>query len=69
MNEKNFILQGLELESAKKFIAEQMKKDSTMPTAGERWKYSFTPCGLGTIVSIEDNASGDIKDITDWSLF
>ena len=43
-----FILEGTELESTEQFIEEQKKIDPSMPTAGERWTYSFTPCGLGT---------------------
>ena len=62
-----FKLEGTELEAAEKFIEEQMKKNDSMPAAGERWTYSFTPTGLGTAVSIKDGATGESKDITDWS--
>ena len=44
-----------------------MKKNNHLPAAGERWTYSFTPTGLGTIVSIEDGLLKETKDLTDWS--
>ena len=62
-----FKLEGKELKAAQEFIKIQKKKDSHLPTAGERWTYLFTPTGLGTGVSIEDNLLHDIKDLTDWS--
>ena len=62
-----FKLESTELEAAQAFIDAQMEKDSHLPTAGERWTYSFTPTGLGTIVSIEDNLLHDTKDLTDWT--
>lgn len=62
-----FKLEGTELEAAKEFIKIQMKKNSKLPTAGERWTYLFTPTGLGTVVSIEDGLLHDTKDLTDWS--
>lgn len=62
-----FKLEGSELEASKEFIKIQKKKDPSFPTAGERWTYSFTPTGLGTVVSIEDNLLHDTKDLTDWT--
>ena len=62
-----FKLEGKELKAAKKFIKTQKKKDGRIPTAGERWTYSFTPTGLGTVVSIKDGVTNESKDITDWS--
>ena len=62
----NFILEGKELKAAKKFIKKQSKKDNRMPTAGERWTYSFTPTGLGTAVTITDGVLNETKNITDF---
>ena len=61
-----FILEGKELKAAKKFIKKQKKKDGRIATAGERWTYSFTPTGLGTVVKIKDELLGDKKDLTYW---
>jgi hypothetical protein len=68
-NQKEMIfkLEGTELEAAREFIKTQMEKDPHLPTVGERWTYQFTPTGLGTTVSIEDNLLHDVKDLTDWS--
>ena len=61
-----FKLQSEELEASKKFIEEQMEKDDSLPTAGERFAYTFIPCGLGTMVSIKDLHLDEVKDITCW---
>ena len=61
-----FKLESTELEAAEEFKKVQTEKDDRMPTAGERWTYSFTPTGLGTTVGIKDNITGDTKDITEW---
>ena len=45
------------------------KKDDSMPTAGERWTFMFTPSGLGTIVWAKDEATGEEIDLTDWDNF
>jgi len=69
MKEKIFKLEGKEYKAAEKFIKDQMKKDDSLPTAGERWKYSFIPTGLGTQVSIKDLLLKEEKDITDWNIW
>ena len=61
-----FKLQSEELEASKKFIEEQMEKDDSLPAAGERFAYTFIPCGLGTMVSIKDLRLDEKKDITCW---
>jgi hypothetical protein len=61
-----FKLEDKELEDAEKFIKSQRKKDNSMPTAGERWTYLFTPSGLGTVVYIKDELLGDTKNVTNW---
>lgn len=64
-----FELLGKELQRAEKFVKKQMKKDNTLPTAGERFTYMFTPTGIGTVIKIKDEMLGKIKDITDWDLW
>lgn len=49
--------------------ARQKKKNASMPTAGERWTFMFTPTGLGMIIEIKDQATHDILDLTDWQNF
>ena len=44
---------------------QQKEKDSHMATIGGRWTFSFTPTGLGTVVEVKDNKTGDILDLTD----
>jgi len=61
-----FKLESEELEAAEKFIEEQVAKDDWMPAAGERFAYTFIPCGLGTMVSIKDGRTGESKDVTCW---
>ena len=43
-----------------------MEKDDSLPAAGERFAYTFIPCGLGTMVSIKDLRLDEKKDITCW---
>ena len=40
-----------------------------MPTAGERWTFMFTPTGIGIVVEVKDNNTGDVLDLTDWDLW
>jgi hypothetical protein len=47
----------------------QKKKDPFLPTAGERWKFSFVPTGLGTIVTVRDLTTDEEIDLTDWENF
>lgn len=61
-----FKLEAEELESSKQFIKDQMAKDDKLPMAGERFAYTFIPCGLGTMVSIKDLHLKEEKDITCW---
>lgn len=46
-----------------------MKINSSMPTAGERWTFCFTPTGLGTIVTVIDEATNEKLDLTEWKYF
>jgi hypothetical protein len=65
----NFELDDTQVEKFEKWKDEQKKKDSSMPTAGERWTFCFTPTGLGTIVHATDQATHDTIDLTDWDNF
>ena len=59
----------LDEEEIKKFESwkkKQKEKDPSMPTAGERWTFMFTPTGLGTMVQVRDEATDEIIDLTDW---
>ena len=47
----------------------QLKKDSTIATAGERWTFCFTPTGLGTILRVVDEHLKDEIDLTEWEHF
>jgi len=64
-----FKIEGKELRAANEFIAKQMKIDSSLPTAGERWTYIFTPTGIGTVIKIKDENLKCIEDITDWEMW
>lgn len=48
---------------------QQMLKDNSLPTAGERWTFSFTPCGLGLICSVRDSLLKEDLDLTEWEYF
>jgi len=61
-----FKLESEELKASKEFIKDQMAKDDKLPTAGERFAYTFIPSGLGTMVSIKDLYLDEKKDITCW---
>jgi hypothetical protein len=45
---------------------EQEAKDNSNFVSGERWTYSFTPGGLGTILTVRDNILNEEKDFTDF---
>lgn len=59
-----FKLEAEELYAAELFIEEQMKKDNSLPAAGERFAYTFIPCGLGTMVYVKDLHLNEEKEIT-----
>ena len=64
-----FELTESEIKKFEKWKKEMKKKDDSMPTAGERWTFMFTPSGLGTIVLAKDEATGEEIDLTDWDNF
>lgn len=51
------------------WISEQKKKDDSNYVSGERWTYSFTPGGLGTLLVVRDNILEEEKDFTDYENF
>ena len=64
-----FKLEGKEKENADLFIKQQMEIDDTLPTAGERFTYCFTPTGIGTVIKIIDEFLDTTQDITDWDVW
>jgi len=42
---------------------QQMIKDPTQFTAGERWEYRFIPTGLGTLISVRDGCTDDMLKV------
>lgn len=57
---KVFELDSDHIKKIEKWMKKQIKKDLHQPTLGERWEYRFTPTGLGTLIEVKDNATGDI---------
>lgn len=64
-----FELDDTQIKKFEKWKKKQTKKDSSLPTAGERWTFCFTPSGLGLIVSVIDQVTKKEKDLTDWDNF
>jgi len=64
-----FELTDDQCKKVEKWKKKMMKKNSSMPTAGERWTYCFTPTGLGMIVNVIDEATNEKLDITEWEYF
>jgi hypothetical protein len=47
---------------------EQMKKTTEYHSfVGGRWSFTFTQTGIGTIVEVKDNNTGEEKILTDFS--
>jgi hypothetical protein len=61
-----FNLDPEEIIKFEEWSVEQKQKNSSMPTAGERWTFMFTPTGLGTIKAVKDECTGEELDLTDW---
>jgi hypothetical protein len=64
-----FELDDTQIKKFEKWKKKQMKKDPSLPMAGERWTFCFTPSGFGLIVSVIDQATKKEKDLTDWDNF
>lgn len=52
-----------------KWRKKQLKRNPQIPTAGERWTFSFTPTGLGTVVKAHDGLFDEEYDLTEWEHF
>jgi hypothetical protein len=61
-----FKLDSDEIKKFEKWRKKQMKKNPSMPTAGERWTFCFTPTGLGTVVEVHDGATNKSINLTDF---
>jgi hypothetical protein len=48
---------------------QQKLKDNSNFVSGERWTYSFTPGGLGTLIVVRDNILEEEKDFTNYKNF
>lgn len=64
-----FELDDTQIKKFEKWQKKEMKKDPSLPAAGERWTFCFTPSGLGLIVHVIDQATKKEKDLTDWDNF
>lgn len=56
-------------EQDKKKIQEWKKtlpRPDVVGTIGDRFAYSFTPTGLGVMVTVKDFLSGQVLDLTDY---
>jgi hypothetical protein len=63
-----FKLDKKQKKSYKKWIKIQMKKNSFLPTAGERFSFIFTPCAFGVIVNVNDDYLNESIDLTNWEI-
>ena len=61
-----FEIDDIQMSRFEKWKIEMKKKDSFIPTAGERWTFCFTPTGLGTVIEIVDNTTKEKLDLTEW---
>ena len=64
-----FELDESEIKKFEKWKKKMKKKDDSIPAAGERWTFMFTPKGLGKIIGVKDNVTGEKIDLTDWDNF
>ncbi len=65
----NFELDKAQMQKFEKWKTKQEKTHQSRTTLGERWTFSFTPTGIGIVVSVIDNATKDTLDLTDWDNF
>ena len=66
VRDESFVLEEWQAKSFEKWKKKQMKKDPSMPAAGERWTFMFTPTGIGTVIKVKDECTGEELDLTDW---
>lgn len=64
-----FELGETQIKKFEKWKKKQKQKDSSTPTAGERWSFCFTPTGIGLITYAIDQATKEEIDLTDWDNF
>ena len=60
---RKFVLDNFHVEKIEKWMEQQIAKDDTLPTLGERWLYSFLPTGLGTLIELKDLMTGDVLEV------
>ena len=68
MGEKKYSFELDENETKKfeKWKKKQMKKNDKLPTAGERFQFSFIPTGFGMITEAKDLLLNETIDLTDF---
>lgn len=66
VRDERFVLEEWQTKSFEKWKKKQLKKDPSMPAAGERWTFMFTPTGIGTVVKVKDDCTDEELDLTDW---
>ena len=64
-----FEISESQIDKFEKWKKKMMKLNPSMPTAGERWTFCFTPTGLGTIVNVVDEVTNEKLDLTEWEYF
>lgn len=65
-----FILEDRELEQTNQWIEQQKKKYGKKTGAlGDRFSYTFSPTGLGTVIIVKDHFTGEEKDVTDYDIW
>jgi len=60
---KKFELNDDHVKKIQKWMKIQIEKDTSQPTLGERWEYTFLPTGLGTLISLKDFATGEVLEV------
>ena len=64
---RTFELSDKEEKEGKEWMSSQVNEHrrDQMIAIGGRFSYVFTPTGIGTFIQVQDNQTGDNKDITD----
>lgn len=64
-----FTLSEKETKDAREFLKEQrnLRKGKKIDAMGMTATYTLTPGGLGTLITVKDNYTGNSKDVTDTS--
>jgi len=69
MNNYIFVLDENQIKKFETWKDDQMKIDSFMPLAGERFSLKFTTTGLGVIIIGIDEHLNEEIDLTDYESF